>query len=408
MQIGSSSTSCLSEKTHTPSEIAPEHWFVEPNVTAVYLDCNATAPLDPEVERVVVDYLVNEYGNAGSRTHEFGARAKAAVVKARQQVATVVGAHPEEVVFTSGATESNNLALLGLAAFGQSTGRRHLITTAIEHKAVLEPLKVLEERGFDVDVVSPTVGGWVEPDSIASRLRDDTLAVSVMHLNNETGVVQPISEIAKQMEGHPAFFHTDAAQSFGKILEDLRNPRIDLISVSGHKIYGPKGVGALVVRRRGFERSPLQPLMYGGGQERGLRPGTLPVHLIAGLGEAAKLAEREHASRVRSVLAFRERLLKALAPLEPVLHGDQSRVIPHAVNLSIPGVDAEAAMVALKGLIAISNGSACTSASYEPSHVLSAMRLSDDEIRSALRLSWCHLTEEPDWVLVVEVLAALR
>ena len=258
-----------------------------------YLDCNATTPIEPRVRDLVIKFLDAEFGNAGSRTHDYGVRAKRAVQHARAQVATVVQAQPDEVLFTSGATESNNLAIFGLENEGRRSGRRHVITTQIEHKAVLEPLEILEERGFEVVRLPCDPSGWVHPEAVAEALRDDTLLVSVMHVNNESGVIQPIEEVAAVLEDHPAYFHVDAAQGFGKELAALRESRIDLISVSGHKVYGPKGVGALVARRRRFRRAPLKPLFYGGGQERGLRPGTLPVHLIVGLGLAAELGEKE-------------------------------------------------------------------------------------------------------------------
>lgn len=371
----------------------------------VYLDCNATSPVEERVAAEVMHHLVEEYGNAGSRTHEYGARAKEAVRRARAAVAKVVDAKPDEVIFTSGATEANNLAILGLAGGAASPG--HLVTTAIEHKAVLEPMQLLAERGWDLDVIGVGAGGWVDPADVAAALRPDTLLVSVMQVNNETGIVQPIGDIADAIGDHPTFLHVDGAQGFGKELAGLRHPRIEFASVSGHKVYGPKGVGALVARRRGYRRPPLAPLMVGGGQERGLRPGTLPVALIAGLGTAAELALSDHEKRVATNLAFRCRLLDALAPLRPHIHGDADRLVPNAINLSIPGVDGEAAIVALKDVVAISNGSACTSQSYEPSHVLIAMGLPDDAVRGALRLSWCHLTEEPDWADLVGRLRAI-
>jgi cysteine desulfurase len=358
-----------------------------PNNPPLYLDCNATTPLDPRVREIMLHYFDVDYGNEGSRTHEYGTRAKQAVQKARDQVAALVRCERDEVIFTSGATESNNLALLGLAPHGEKTGRRHIVSTQIEHKAVLEPLQELERRGFEVTLVPPTPGGWVEPAAIQAALRPDTLLVSVMHANNETGVIQPITEIAELLRGHPAYLHTDAAQTFGKIIADLQNPRIDLISVSGHKIYGPKGVGALITRRRCYDRVPLTPLMYGGGQERGLRPGTLPVPLIAALGLAAELGGKEWKQRAEKCLAFKNELLAAFAPFHPVLNGDPERTMSHVVNLSIPGLDSEALILALKHDIAISNGSACTSASYKPSHVLEAM--GGSSAASAVRVSWC-------------------
>ncbi|MGQ4810516.1 Cysteine desulfurase IscS [Candidatus Entotheonellaceae bacterium PAL068K] len=374
---------------------------------AAYLDCNATTPMEPRVLKEVMRYMSVEYGNAGSRTHDFGAGAKQAVRRARDQVAAGVKAQRNEVIFTSGATESNNLALLGLARHGEQTGRTHIVSTQIEHKAVLEPLAELAQQGFDVTLVPPTSGGWVDPDTIRDAIRPDTLLVSVMHVNNETGVVQPLADVSNILRAHEAYLHVDAAQGFGKDLEGLQDPRIDLISVSGHKIFGPKGIGALIARRRGFGRPPLTPLFFGGGQERGLRPGTLPVPLIVGLGLAAEIAVKEVTHRVAACQGYRKKVLEAVTPLSPIINGDASRTLPHVLNITFPGLDSEAVMVALKDVIAISNGSACTSQSYEPSHVLKAMGRTDSIIQGALRLSWSHMTEEPDWAKVVEAIRRL-
>ncbi len=363
----------------------------------IYLDCNATTPLEPKVCDIVRHYLEQEFGNAASRTHTWGNKAKQAVQNAREQVAEAAGAKTDEVVFTSGATESNNIALLGLAAHGEKTGRKHLITSHIEHKAVLEPLSILKDRGFEISYVNVGEKGWVDPEDLKEHLRDDTLAVSIMHVNNETGVKQPIGMIAEKLGEHPAYLHVDAAQGFGKDIKTLQNKRIDLMSISGHKIFGPKGIGSLVVRRRGFKRIPLQPIMYGGGHERGLRPGTLPVHLIAGFGEAACLASSNHEEREQKCLAMRKEALEALIGIGGVINGDSENVMSHVLNISFPGLDSEAALVALKDIVAISNGSACTSHSYEPSHVLEGMELSEERIRSALRISWCHMTPDVPW-----------
>ncbi len=373
----------------------------------VYLDCNATTPLDPRVKDVVLKYLTVEFGNAGSRTHEFGTNAKQAVQKARDQVAQVVKAKRDEVIFTSGATESNNLSILGLARHGEEQGRKHIVSTMIEHKAVLEPLEELARRGFEVTLLPPTNAGWVDPVAVRKALRRDTLLVSIMHANNETGVIQPISEITELLADHSVFLHVDAAQGFGKDVEALQDQRIDLISVSGHKIFGPKGIGALIARRRGFSRPPLTPLLFGGGQERGLRPGTLPVPLIVGLGLAAELALQEASQRADACISYRKRALEALASLEPSFHGDLERTLPHTLNLSFPGLDSEALMLALKDVVAVSNGSACTSQSYEPSHVLKTMGLADSDIQGAVRLSWCYMTEDPDWREVTQIIQRL-
>jgi cysteine desulfurase len=378
-----------------------------PSPRPTYLDYAATTPVDPRVAEEVLTYMSYEFGNAGSRTHTYGQVAKERVRRAREEIASVVGAQPDEVIFTSGATEGDNLAILGLAAHGERTGRRHVISTQIEHKAVLEPLEVLQSRGFEVDLLPPGPGGWVSPDAVAAALRPDTLLVSVMAVNNETGVIQPIQEVSDVLAEHDAFLHVDAAQAFGKQIALLQNRRIDLMAISGHKICGPKGVGALVTRRRGYKRPPLEPLMFGGGQERGLRPGTLPVALIAGLGRAAQLAHAESDQRAAESKALRDELLAALIPLGAQLNGDPARTIPSTLNLSIPGVDAEAAVVALKDVVALSNGSACTSQSYEPSHVLVASGLPAERIDGALRMSWGPGTEEVPVELIVERLKSL-
>jgi cysteine desulfurase len=375
---------------------------------AVYLDCNATTPVEPAVQAIIARYFGEEFGNAGSRTHEYGLRANKAVQLAREQVGAVAEIKPEEVTFTSGATEANNLAILGLAPHGEKTGRRHIISTAIEHKAVLEPLQVLMARGFEVTLLQPDKSGAVDPAAVAGALKPETLLVSIMQANNETGICQPLREIAVALSGHDAFFHVDSAQGYGKDLGSLRLGRIDLISASSHKIYGPVGVGALVARRRGFRKPPLQPLTFGGGQERGLRPGTLPVPLIAGFGLAAEMAVSHNAQRRARCETMRLDALAALMPLGITLHGDPEQALPHVLNFSIDDLDSEAIMVALKGVAAVSNGSACTSQSYQPSHVLKAMGLTDAQVAGAVRLSWCHLTPDPDWNAIASRLARLR
>lgn len=375
---------------------------------AIYLDANATTPVEQAVLHEMMHFFAVEYGNAGSRTHEYGQTAKNRVQRAREQVAAVVAAQPDEVIFTSGATESDNIALLGLAPHGEKTGRRRIITTQIEHKAVLEPVDELRKRGFDVVHVPPTSGGWVDPEAVAAALTPDTLAVSVMHVNNETGVLQPLGDIVNTLRDHDAYLHVDAAQGFGKELADLRDPRIDLISVSGHKIFGPKGVGALITRRRGYKRPPLTPLTFGGGQEHGLRAGTLPVPLVAGLGTAAQLARDNHRRRRDACLAYRQEVIATFQQLDAEFNGDLDRTVAHTINVSIPGLDSEAVMLAVKGAAAISNGSACTSHSYTPSHVLTAMNLTPERVQGALRISWSHLTPTTDWDDLRDRIAAIR
>ena len=372
----------------------------------IYLDCNATTPVDPGVAETVMRYLSEDFGNAGSRTHEFGTRARRAVNNARYWVARAVAADPSEIVFTSGATESNNLAILGLARALEEQRRTHILSTAIEHKAVLEPLGRLAERGFHLELIPPGAGGWIEPTEVATRLRPETGLVSIMQVNNETGVIQPIEAISKVLAGSAAYFHVDAAQGFGKV-PGLEAPRLDLISISGHKVFGPKGVGALVARRRRYNRPPLTPLMVGGGQERGLRPGTLPVHLIVGLGEAARLATAHCTTRTARCEALRTELLDVLADLPHQVNGDLEHVIPSTLNVSLTAVESEAAIVCLKGIAAVSNGAACTSTSYTVSHVLRAMGLDERRIRSSLRISWCHLTPKMPGREILEALRPL-
>ena len=310
----------------TPTDTGTDDRATPPD-RPVYMDFNATAPADPRVAEEVLRFMTYEFGNAGSRTHNYGQIAKKRVNAAREEVAAVVAARSDEVIFTSGATESNNLAILGLAKHGEAQGKKHILSTQIEHKAVLEPLEVLASRGFEVELLPPNEGGWVTADEVASALRPDTLLVSVMAVNNETGVILPIDQISAVLGGHDAFFHVDAAQGYGKIIEPLRNHRIDLLSVSGHKISGPKGIGALITRRRGYKRPPLAPLMYGGAQERGLRPGTLPVALIAGLGTAAALALKENKQRSDAVAEIKKALIAALLPLGVHMNGDADRTI---------------------------------------------------------------------------------
>jgi len=355
----------------------------------LYLDAAATNPIDPEVEEVMLHYMREEFGNAGSRTHDYGAKAKQAVQKARDQIADVVAAKRDEVVFTSGATESNNIAILGLRKHGEATGKKHIISTAIEHKAVLEPLEHLrDEYGFEVDFIRPDKSGAVDPNEVVSKVRGDTLLVSVMHVNNETGIIQPIDEISASLRESGVYFHVDAAQSFGKLIEPLQNPRIDMISLSGHKICGPKGIGALVTRRRRFRRLPLQPLVFGGGQEWGLRSGTLPVFLVTGLGQAGFGAKRDRLKRLKAYQATSEKVRELISGYKVTPVGDDAKRLPCFMNLIFDGIDSEAVILMLKESVAISNGSACTSSSYSGSHVLEAMGFGDDV--SSVRASWTH------------------
>jgi len=366
-------------------------------IDPIYLDCAATTPIEPAVLDEMIRVWTEEPGNAGSRTHYYGTRAKRIVQSAREKVATVVCVKPEEVLFTSGATESNNIAILGIADYGTTYKRRHIISTAIEHKAVLEPLQILEKQGFEISLIHPGTSGAISAEAVQEALRPDTLLVSVMQVNNETGICQPVIEIAEILEGHDAYFHVDGAQGFGKEIESLRSSRIDMISISAHKIFGPMGIGALVVRKRGYEKLPIKPTQYGGGQESGLRPGTLPVALISGLGVAAQLSLQDHSHRRKLCMDIRVEAISALDSIGVNIIGESNLAVPHILNFAVEGIDSEAFMVALKDRVAVSNGSACTSQNYETSHVLKAMNISESIQNSAVRLSWSHLTPQVDW-----------
>lgn len=371
-----------------------------------YLDSNATTQVIKPVADLVYKLMVEEYGNSGSRTHEFGVKAKQITEKARGQIADVVDADKSEVIFTSGATESNNIAILGLENFGIEKNKKHIITTKIEHKAVLEPIAHLESKGFEVTYLNVDKSGLIDIDELKSALREDTLLVSIMHVNNETGCIQPLGEICSVLGDSEAYLHVDAAQSFAKLTGELVNKRIDLISASGHKVYAPKGVGALIMRKRGFIRPPLKPIFFGGGQEKGLRPGTLAVPLIAGFGLACEIALKKQLEWQKHAVQLKINLIEALQPLGIIQNGDNSS--PFVLNFTIPGVNSEAAMVMLKGVVAVSNGSACTSNSYKPSHVLSAMGLDEDTIDGAIRMSWSHMIDELPLDKLVSTLAQLK
>lgn len=358
----------------------------------LYLDTAATTRVDPRVAEVVMKHLVEDFGNAGSRTHEWGSTAKRALQGARETMARLLAASPDEVIFTSGATESDNLAILGLAAHGRMTGRMHILTSATEHKAVLEPLEHLAEHGFEIELLQPDITGRFSVEQVLEKVRPDTLLVSLMLVNNETGVIQPVERLAAALRATETYFHVDAAQGFAKPTGQSL-AQVDLISISGHKIAAPKGVGALVVRRRGWQRVPLEPLMFGGGQERKLRPGTVPVPLVVGLATAADLLVHEASVWDARVKRIRRELLGALSVVPFAINGDPDHSMPHILNVSFPGIDAEALIVALQGVAGVATGSACTSASYTPSHVLVAMGLPKETVMQSLRLSWWSDTD---------------
>lgn len=361
----------------------------------VYLDYAATTPVDPEVAEAMVGCLTLEgdFGNAGSATHAFGRRAAARVETARAQVATLIGAEPDEITFTSGATESNNLVLLGVARANADRGR-HLITARTEHKAVLDPCKRLEKDGFAVTYLTPDRAGRIDPEAVRAALRADTVLVSIMYVNNEIGVIQDVGAIGALCHAHGVAFHTDAAQAAGKVPLNVRRLPVDFVSFTAHKIYGPKGVGALYVRRA--SRPLIQPVAFGGGQERGLRPGTLPTHQIVGFGRACEIAVRQLETEQGRLTALRERLWTGMAALGGThLNGEGAPRAPGILNVSFEGVEGESLVTGLTGL-AISTGSACNSASAEPSYVLRALGRDTQLAQSSLRFSVGRFTTDAD------------
>ncbi len=357
---------------------------------SVYLDYSASAPVLPEVLETMIDAYRNTPGNAGSRTHAFGTSAAKLVSRSRETIAAVLGRDPSEVIFTSGSTESNNTAILGIRDFAQRTGRNHIITTAIEHKSVLEPLRFLESLGFSVDFVRPDESGRVSARDILGRVTERTCLVSVMSVNSETGIIQPVDEIGEELRRRHVLFHVDATQAFGKLSDEIRHLHYDLMSISAHKIGGPQGIGALIRRRNeGYENPPVAQLMYGGGQERGFRPGTVPVALAAGFAKAAEISEMEHEARARRCARIKRKFLEAISCLRYDVNGDQRYCLPSSINVSIDGLDAEAAFLCLRDDYAFSNGSACNASSHQLSYVLDAMGLSWKRKSEAIRLSWC-------------------
>jgi cysteine desulfurase len=361
----------------------------------IYFDYSATTPVDPRVVEKMVECLTMEgnFGNPASRSHVFGWKAEEAVEQARQNVADLVNCDPREIVWTSGATESDNLALKGAAHFYQSKGK-HIITSKIEHKAVLDSCRQLEREGFDVTYMDPDEKGLIHPQDLEKAIRDDTILVSLMHVNNEIGVINDIKAIGEICREKKVIFHVDAAQSPGKIDIDLQDMKVDLMSFSAHKIYGPKGIGALYVRRK--PRVRLEAQMHGGGHERGMRSGTLPTHQIVGMGEAFRIAKEEMHDEAERTKVLRDRFLKGLEGMEEVyINGDLEHRVPGNINVSFNFVEGESLIMALKDL-AVSSGSACTSASLEPSYVLRALGMDDELAHSSLRFSIGRFTTEED------------
>jgi cysteine desulfurase len=359
----------------------------------IYLDYSATTPVDPRVAEKMIPWLTEHFGNPASRSHAYGWEAEKAVEDAREQVAALVNADPKEIIWTSGATESNNLAIKGAAHFNQGKGK-HIITVKTEHKAVLDTVRELERQGFEATYLDVQENGLIDLDALRAAIRPDTTVVSVMFVNNEIGVIQPIAEIGELCREKGVVFHVDAAQATGKVDIDLSALKVDLMSFSAHKTYGPKGIGALYVRRK--PRVRLEAQMHGGGHERGLRSGTLATHQIVGMGEAFRIAREKMATENTRIRALRDKLLNGLQDIEATyVNGDLVHRVPHNLNISFAYVEGESLIMAIKD-VAVSSGSACTSASLEPSYVLRALGRNDELAHSSIRFTIGRFTTEEE------------
>jgi cysteine desulfurase len=386
---------------NAPLDKKIEQSFVTAPHFPIYMDYSATTPIDPRVADKMIPYLREQFGNPASRSHAYGWSAEAAVEEARAQVAALVGADPREIIWTSGATESNNLAIKGAAQFYKSKGK-HIITVKTEHKAVLDTVRELERQGFEATYLEPQDNGLITLEQLEAAMRPDTILVSVMLVNNEIGVVQPIKEIGELCRKKGIIFHSDAAQATGKVEINLEELKVDLMSFSAHKTYGPKGIGALYVRRK--PRVRLEAQMHGGGHERGLRSGTLAPHQIVGMGEAFRIAQEEMDTELARIKALRDRLAKGLLEIEEVyINGDMEHRVPHNLNVSFNFVEGESLIMAVKD-IAVSSGSACTSASLEPSYVLRALGRSDELAHSSIRFTIGRFTTEEDIDFAIKLL----
>ena len=370
----------------------------------LYFDYSATTPVDPRVAEKMIPYLTEHFGNPASRSHPYGWEAEEAVETARGHIADLVGADSKEIVFTSGATESNNLAIKGAGHFYSGTKGKHIITVKTEHKAVLDTVREMERQGFEATYLGVKENGLIDLDEFRDAIRPDTVLASVMAVNNEIGVIQDIDAIGKICREKGVIFHVDAAQATGKMPIDLKTLPVDLMSFSAHKTYGPKGIGALYVRRK--PRARIEPQMHGGGHERGLRSGTLPTHQCVGMGEAFRIAKEEMAAESARLRRLRDRLLNGLLDIEEVyVNGDLERRVPHNLNISFNFVEGESLIMALKD-IAVSSGSACTSASLEPSYVLRALGRSDELAHSSIRFSLGRFTTEAEIDHAVKIIGA--
>jgi cysteine desulfurase len=367
----------------------------------IYLDYSATTPVDPRVAQKMIPYLTEFFGNAASRSHAFGWKAEEAVEEARSHVAALINADPKEIVWTSGATEGNNLAIKGAAQFYKTKGR-HIITQKTEHKAVLDTFRELERQGFEATYLEVGSNGLISVEQLKAALRPDTILVSIMMVNNEIGVIQPVWEIGELCRAKGIIFHCDAVQGAGRVEIDVAKFKVDLLTLTAHKIYGPKGIGALYVRRK--PRVRIEAQIHGGGHERGFRSGTLATHQIVGFGEAARLAKAEMASENQRVRALRDRLHQGISQIaETYVNGDLERRIPHNLNVSFNFVEGESLIMAVKDL-AVSSGSACTSASLEPSYVLRALGRSDELAHSSIRFTLGRFTTEEEIDFAVDLI----
>lgn len=374
----------------------------------VYLDYNASAPVDERVLNRMVEVYRSHYGNADSRTHIFGTDAKEIVSTSRKTIASILGVDSSDVFFTSGSTESNNMAILGLLDYALESGRNHFITTSIEHKSVLETMKYLQNKGCIVDFVSPDASGRVQARQILDLVTDKTLLVSMMHINSETGIIQPIEEVGAALAETKTYFHIDATQGFGKLNDSLRKTKYNMLSITAHKLGGPQGIGAFIMERdRTYKRPPIKQLMYGGQQERGYRPGTTPVALVAGFACAAELCDKEATSHMKSCKTIKQSFMKAIQGLNYTVNGAQEYCLPSTINISFHDIDAEGIFLAVKENYAFSNGSACNSGSHTPSYVLAAMGLDEARINEAIRISWNYDTIV-DFTALVEYVKSMH
>lgn len=357
---------------------------------SVYLDFNSSVPIYEEVLNYMIDVYRNVPGNSDSRTHDFGEIARKTVEDARGKVASILAVNSDEVFFTSGATESNNIAIQGLREYGYTSNKKHIVTTSIEHKAVLETMKYMGHQGFEVDYVNPDNTGRVNTKDILDKVREDTLLVCVMHVNNETGIIQPIKEIGEVLDRKKILFHIDATQSFGKLVDELREVKYDMLSMSAHKIGGPQGIGALILRKKRYKLPPVKPITFGGQQEHGIRPGTVPVALAAGLGKACEIASVDYHRNNEKCKQIKERITSLIkeSGMKISFNGDPLYAVDNTINISIFGVNSEALMLSAKEYCGVSNGSACNSKSYAPSYVLRAMEVPIEQIENSIRISW--------------------